>query len=478
MNIPNLDRLCCLSLNALSSGVIITDHQGKVLYLNRLAEQLTGWGNEQAAGNPLEEVFVVYQDENRKKYFPLLDRGSDSMNLPEYLVLPLSGSSVSSEIYISGIITPFKDSDTNFSGWVLTFHDVSHHKQKEKMISYHTFHDHLTGLYNRAFFDVEMQRLNSDRMLPLSLIMCDANGLKLVNDAFGHDDGDRLLQQVADILSRACRKEDIIARIGGDEFAILLPNVGSSEAHSIINRIHENCVQQESTPIPISISLGVATIESLSMEMTEVYRLAEERMYTSKLKESRKVRIQIIGSIRKSLEDHADETKEQGNRIKTLSLKLAARIGLGEYECSQLELLAMIHDIGKIAIPYSILSKPGKLGLEEWQIVRKHSEIGYRIAAYSPELAFLADSILSHHENWDGKGYPQGLSGEQIPITSRIIAIVDAYDILTNGRAYRKPVSCKKALEEIHRCAGTQFDPGLVEHFLSLMKAEVLEQAQ
>lgn len=476
MKIPNLNHLCYLSLYALGDGVIITDHQGRVLYLNRLAEQLTGWSHEQATGKPLGEVFAVYLEENRKRYFPLLDKRANSINLPEYLIM--SGNGMPSEIYVTGKISSVTDSNTGFLGWVLIFYDVSHHRQKENIISYHTFHDHLTGLYNRAFFDVEMQRMNSDRMLPLSMILGDANGLKLVNDAFGHDDGDRLLQKIADILRRVCRKEDIVARIGGDEFAILLPNVGEAEAQSIIRRIHKNCNQQNSVTIPISISLGAATRESFSMEMTAVYRLAEERMYSAKLKESRTVRIQIIDSIRKSLEDHADETKEHGNRMKALSLKLAARIGLGEYEHNKLALLAMIHDIGKIAIPHSILSKPGELGLEEWQIVRKHSEIGYRIAAYSPELAFLADSILSHHERWDGKGYPQGLAGEQIPITSRIIAIVDAYDILTHGRAYRKPVSFKKALEEIGRCAGTQFDPVLVEHFLSLMEVELLEQAQ
>ncbi len=127
--------------------------------------------------------------------------------------------------------------------------------------------------------------------------------------------------------------------------------------------------------------------------------------------------------------------------MKELSLKLGRRIGIGEYELSQLEQLSMIHDIGKIAVPKHILDKPGPLGVEEWRIMRKHSEKGYRIAAYSPELAFLADAILSHHERWDGKGYPQGLAGEHIPLVSRILSIVDTYDVLTYGRPYREPVS-------------------------------------
>lgn len=476
MKVPNMEYLSYLALSSVSAGIILTDSKGQVIYMNKFAERLTGWNNEQAAGKTLDEVFVVYMEGNRKKYTFFQDRSFEIIDLPEYLILSVGDKS--SEIYVSGKISSFTDADSTFSGRVIVFYDVSHHRQKEDVISYHTFHDHLTGLYNRAFFEVELKRLNSERMLPLSLILCDANGLKLVNDAFGHDEGDRMLKKIADILRSVCRKEDIIARIGGDEFAILLPVVDISKAKSIVERIRDTCQQQDSSPIPISISIGVATRENLKMEMAAVYRLAEERMYTAKLEESRTVRTEIIDSIRKSLEAHAHETQEHVNRMKELALKLSARIGLGEYECNKLELLAKIHDIGKIAIPHSILCKPGNLNIEEWQIIRKHSEIGYRIAAYSPELAFLADSILSHHERWDGKGYPQGLAGKQIPITARIISIVDTYDILTNGRSYRLPVSSEKALEEIRRCSGTQFDPELVENFVSLMEEELLKQAQ
>lgn len=471
MGIPNKEYVGYLALHALSNGVIITDEKGKVIYLNKLAEQLTGWKNQQAAGRYLEEVFVVYLEECRKPYTPILEDSTDVIKLPDYLIL--SRKNLSTEILISGSISPFSDSDNGFSGMVLVFYDVSHNKQRDEVIYFNTFHDHLTGLYNRAFFDIEMKRLDSDRMLPLSVVLCDANGLKLVNDAFGHDEGDRYLIKVAEILRSICRKEDIIARIGGDEFAILLPKVEKCEAQSIINRIRDACLQHKSSPIPISISIGAATRENINKEMKAIYQLAEERMYATKLKESRSIRREIINSIRHSLESHADETRAHVNRMKELSARLAARIGLGEYECNKLELLSMIHDIGKIAIPHSILSKPSQLSIEEWQLVRKHSEIGYRIAAYSPELAFLADSILSHHERWDGLGYPQGLVGKQIPLSSRIIAIIDSYDILTQGRAYRVPVSSQEALEEIRRCSGTQFDPELANHFISLLKESI-----
>jgi len=475
MNFPDLEYLCYQALCAMSYGVIINDDRGSILYLNRMAEQLTGWSADQAIGSSLNDVFVIYQEEEHVRYLPVLDKVPDVLILPDYLILV--NNNTSSETYISGKITSFTDETGSFTGRILVFHDATLLKKRDLKIRYNSFHDSLTGLYNRPFFETEMQRLNSKRMLPLSLILGDANGLKLVNDAFGHAEGDRLLKKVAGVLREVCRKEDIIARVGGDEFAILLPCVGHKEVSAIVQRIRESCARLEPSPIPVSIALGTATMNSHIDKVESIFSLAEERMYSAKLNESRAVRNEIISSIRKSLEVHADETQAHGNRIKELSLKIADRIGLSEYERNQLELLAMIHDIGKIAIPKSILSKPGKLGIEEWHIVRRHCEIGYRIAAYSPELASLADAILSHHEHWDGKGYPQGLSGHQIPIISRIIAITDAYDILTHGRPYRSSITSREALAEIRRCAGTQFDPDLVEHFLIMMEEQLLEQA-
>lgn len=474
MKIPNLEHLSYLALCALSDGVIIINRCGRVLFMNQAAQQLTG-SEIKEPGISLDEVFFAYMKDSGQRYSPPLEGNIDTLVLPDYLLL--SNIKTAAKIYISGKLSSYSDADDAFCGFVLMIQDISHLKQREIEAAYNCFNDSLTELYNRSFFEAEMKRLSSSRMLPLSVIVGDANGLKLVNDAFGHSEGDKLLKRIADIMRSVCRKEDILARTGGDEFAILLPQVGADGAELIVKRIRETCRRVDSFPIPVSISLGAATRESPDTDIWSIYRLAEERMYQAKMKEGRIIRSEIIDSICKSLEDHAEETQAHGNRIKDLALRLADRIGLSEYERSQLELLAMIHDIGKIAIPRSILSKPDKLDLDEWSIVRKHSEIGYRIAAYSPELAFLADAILSHHERWDGKGYPQGLIGRQIPLVSRIIAIIDAYDILTHGRPYRKPSAPEIALKEIEGNAGTQFDNELVSQFITMMIEDVLEQA-
>ena len=476
MSSENTNNLYYHAISAIGDGVIIANIQGDVLFLNNAAEELTGWELSEAINRPLEEIFVLIDEKTLQRYiFSVHDAITlDKILQPsDYLVL--ANRELTRKIYINGKSAPIKDEDDEVLGIVITFSDVTAQKHRESQIRYYSFYDSLTGLYNRAFFEEELKRLDTIRMLPLTIILGDANGLKLVNDAFGHMEGDRLLKQVAKILKDACRKEDIIARVGGDEFVVILPNVDREEAQNIIDRIGGYCFSLGTNPVKTSIALGFATKDNSTQDINEIYRQAEEHMYANKLVESRSVRNEIINSIRESLEERSHETQAHGNRLKGLSLQLGRIIGLNNYELSQLELLAMIHDIGEIAIPNSILAKPGSLGIEEWRTVRKHCEIGYRIAIFSPELVSIADAILSHHEHWDGNGYPQSLSGESIPLLSRIIAITDAFDVLTNGRTYQKAVSGIEALDEIMRCSGTQFDPLLVQNFVSMLKSEQME---
>ena len=256
MKILNVEQLSYLALCALSDGVIIANNKGQVLFLNKVAERLTGWENERAEGKVVEDVFVAYFEDGLTQYIPPLVKGSHPIDLPEYLIIRNSTGQV--QCYVSGTISNFTDEDSDFSGYVLLFHDVSYQKQKEEAINYNSFHDNLTGLYNRAFFDEEVERLSSNRMLPLSVIMADVNGLKLANDVFGHLEGDKLLKKISQVLRKACRQEDIIARTGGDEFIILLPKVDKWGAQVIVDRIRRACKDAEVSPIPLSLSLGSA----------------------------------------------------------------------------------------------------------------------------------------------------------------------------------------------------------------------------
>ena len=339
--------------------------------------------------------------------------------------------------------------------------DITDQKLAEEEIRYLSFHDRLTGLYNRAYFEEELKRLDTERQLPISIIMGDVNGLKLINDALGHHEGDQHLIRVATAVQEACRAEDIVARWGGDEFIILLPCCDSRAASAIVERI-KNAETSSTLPIKTSISLGLATKTHEDEDITGIIKEAEDKMYRNKLLENKSIRSYFLSSLEKTLWSRSHETEEHCERIKKMAIQIGEVVGLPAGDMDSLRLLAALHDIGKIAIPNSILEKPGKLTPEEWETIKKHPEVGYRIALSSPEMAPIAEAVLHHHERWDGNGYPFGLSGQDIPFLSRLISIVDTYDVMVNGRPYQAPVNSEIAWAEISRMAGSQFDPELV----------------
>jgi len=292
----------------------------------------------------------------------------------------------------------------------------------------------------------------------------------MINDSFGHEKGDLLLIKAAEILKESLREEDILARQGGDEFAILLPQTEHQSAQEVVQRIKEKCELTNVDNISISICFGIGTKTSMDRPLMDTLKIADDAMYQTKLLESKSTKSKIIQSLLNALSVKSFETKEHGLRMASLATDLGKALKLSSTELNRLSLLATLHDIGKTTIAEEILTKPGKLNAEEWEIIKKHPEQGYNIASASPEFALVAEEILYHHERWDGTGYPQKLSGKEIPYLSRIIAIIDAYDVMTMGRPYNRLLSKKEALKEIDRCAGSQFDPVLSKVFIKLMK--------
>jgi diguanylate cyclase (GGDEF)-like protein/PAS domain S-box-containing protein len=342
----------------------------------------------------------------------------------------------------------------------------------ERDLIYHTFHDQLTGLFNRTYFKEESRRLNVERQLPISLIIADVNGLKLINDTFGHKKGDKLLKKVASIFQQTCREEDIITRWGGDEFLILLPQTEEEEVRKICDRIREKCSQTKEFAIPISIALGYAVKENLDDDLYTCIDEADEQMYKNKLTENRSVKGNVLKALLNTLRAKCHETEEHAWRLQKMSRKIGKEIDLPATELDRLFLLVTMHDIGKTSISEEILVKTGELTKEELETMKKHPERGYRIASATEEFAHVANAILHHHEWWDGSGYPDGLKEEEIPLLSRIASIVDAYDAMTNNRPYNHPKSHQEAVAELKRCSGSQFDPELVEVFLQLYEED------
>jgi diguanylate cyclase (GGDEF)-like protein len=343
-------------------------------------------------------------------------------------------------------------------------------RKHENEIKHLSFHDYLTGIYNRAFFEEELHRLDTERQLPLTIVIGDVNGLKIINDAFGHEKGDELLIKIAKILKESFRSEDIVARWGGDEFTVILPKINLKDTLKIMSRINKKLKKESTKTLPLSIAFGLSTKEDSFQKIDELIKTAEDKMYRHKMIEQQSAHSAIISSLGKALEERDYETSEHVKRMKNLAIELGTIINLSEEALDELTLLAALHDIGKISIADSIILKPRSLTSEEWKIIKKHPEVGYRIAESSAELAPIAKGILYHHEWWDGKGYPKGLTGEKIPLISRIISIVDAYDAMTNDRPYRKALSIKEAISEIRRCAGSQFDPNLAAKFVGIIE--------
>lgn len=334
--------------------------------------------------------------------------------------------------------------------------------------------DILTGLNNRAYMEKIFRVMDDAKDINYHIIMGDINGLKLTNDAFGYLEGDRLLYLVSKILKESSETDDIISRWGGDAFIILIKNKTRDYTMKLMETIKDRCENETEFHFKISIALGSAGSYEEASNAESVMGLAEKRMYRNKLLEDRSVRSSTICSLLRTLHEKHSETKEHTMRIKDLSVKLGKRIGLSKEKLDELEILSTLHDIGKIGIPEHILMKPSKLTDEEWCIMKTHSEIGYRIASSTPELAHIANYILAHHERYDGTGYPNKLKGEEIPLLSRIISIADSYDVMTHKRVYKQAFEKEYVVEELKRCSGTQFDPILVKEFIALIEEKLI----
>ena len=463
------------TLHSIGDAVIATDTQGRVMLMNRKAEILTGMSLEVSLFRPIADVFKPVA-----KPEPVEDDTPGVHNMHRFTETDNSmmlESSDGTPCFISINRSPIADLTGEIYGEVIVFRDVTREKQENDEIRFISYHDKLTGLYNRTFFEEELTRINTPRQYPITLILGDCNGLKIANDIFGHLEGDRLLQTIAGILRKATRHEDIVARWGGDEFAIILPRTDEKAAVSFRDRILQLCREAGNTPIQPSLALGSATNMDGSNDLVGLLKLAEDRMYRHKLMEGKSARSSILMSIEKMVYEKSYETEEHASRLEEISRKVGEAVGLTDFELEELNLLSVLHDMGKIGIPDQILLKPERLSLEEWEIMKKHSEKGYNLAKSTPELNSIADSILHHHEHWDGTGYPSGLRGDEIPRLSRILSIVDAYDVITHARSYKSAQSKTDALREIEKCAGTQFDPELAAIFIRIMQQAGVEES-
>ena len=449
------------SINAIALHELITDSENRpidyrFLEVNRAFEELTGLSAQELVGKTVLEVLPGTEKTWIETYGQIAQSG-----------IPQQVEDFSQELGKHFIVRAYSPRRGQF---VTVFDDITERKEMELRLREQVYRDPLTGLHNRRYLEGKLPDVNSEDQLPLSVIIGDVNGLKIINDSMGHQKGDEILKDAADVFRAVARPEDVVVRWGGDEFLIALPKTSSLEAQTISTEITERSATTREFGLTPSIALGYSTKTEPEDDLADVFRQAETSMYQQKMSSAQSRRSALVLSLQQALAEKSHETEEHARNLQRLAVGLAQRMELSDGEVVTSSLVALLHDIGKVAISESILDKSGPLTAEEWDVMKRHCEIGYRIVASSPDLLDVAEGVLYHHERWDGGGYPHGLVGEDIPIAARIVALADAFDAMTSDRPYRKALSRKDALAEIALEAGRQFDPALTSEFLNMLK--------
>lgn len=460
-------------LSSIGDGIIVTDKIGTIKETNEAALLQLGVKREDI----LEENFVM-----TFKFFDKMDKeivNSDffatCMNTRTETRRECFLHAYGKTIYIEDSTFPILNKEKQVQGVVYVFRNVYDRYERQKEIEFLNYHDQLTGLYNRSYFEKEYTRILKEKRFPLSLIVADLNALKLTNDAFGHQMGDMLIKTFADVLHQYFAETATVARIGGDEFAILLPETAfqsTSGKVADIRRILSDCHIES---IPVSASFGFAVHKNELYSFAETFKQADERMYEQKLTESEKVRKKVISSIFQQNFTLFPEKKNEVYRALHIIKVLSKRIHLDTIVSIKLAKAAMVYDIGNITIPYEYFVKKGRLNEKEKESIKTHPAAAYHILKNVSKFADVADIVLCHHENYDGTGYPRGIKDTQIPLEARILALVTDFCAMTSDRTYRNKLTVDEAVAEIYQKSGVRYDPELVEIFIQIVKESEVE---
>lgn len=458
-----------LILDSSAEGIYGIDLNGNCSFCNLSCIELLGYTHEDEllGKNMHKQIHHSYADGRPMpieecKIFQAF-KGGEGMGADDEVFWKSDGTFFDVEYHS---FPQIKDGET--VGAVITFRDITLRKQRDEEIEYLSSKDVLTGLYNRRSFEDMRLMLDLPENLPLSVIFADINGLKMTNDIFGHGAGDDLIKKSAEILVESSRENDFVARVGGDEFIILLPETSRETADMIVVRIKEGFLDARIEAIKCSISLGLDTKTSPDQALEEIIANAENAMYKDKTMNRKSVNKEIIDTIIDTLHSKSPREKQHSLEVGVICKEFGQFLELAKLEINKLERTGYLHDIGKITLDEEILSKVS-LTDEEFEKMQQHSVIGYRILNLFDDTLDIAEYVYSHHERWDGTGYPRGLKGEQIPLISRIISIVETYErVLNRGEASLEERELK-AMNVIKEGGAKQFDPELAELFLKML---------
>jgi len=455
------------TLVSIGEGVIVINHKGAIDVINPVALQMLKLEKKDVIGRNYKAVIEFTDSQNEaSKVDPIEEILISRKTFHSYddaLVLKAMDRLIFVDVKVSLIEN---DIDDNYD-IVMVLNDVTRLKNQINEIKYLSFHDSLTNLYNRRFFEEEMKRLDSKRKCPITIVVADINGLKLINDSFGHLVGDEMIKMAASIIKNECRESDIVSRWGGDEFVAILPNTSSKRADELIASIKKSCIESSYEYGVLTLSFGHYSKTKEDESMIDVFKFAENNMYKEKAIESKGSHGEPIRIILNTLFEKNPRDKRHCDRVSQLGAELGEKLNLEKSVITDIRSIGLLHDIGKIIISQDILDKKEKLSAYEYDEIKKHPLIGYRILKTSNKFTHIADNILYHHERIDGKGYPNAIRGDMIPLESKIIFIVEAYDSMTAVQPYRiKVFTDMEAAIEIKKHSGTQFDKDIARVFV------------
>lgn len=337
--------------------------------------------------------------------------------------------------------------------------DITDQKNAEEEIRYLSLHDHLTGLYNRHFYETLMERPISSDLLPMTILVADVNGLKLANDAFGHSFGDRLLVRFAEILKLDRSPQDIAARIGGDEFVLFVPKSGEEEANALMQKIESECKREFVDSIGLSASLGCYVFTDGSVLPQDGYQLAEDSMYRQKMVEGSRYRNSVVDRIIEDVFRQNPDDRDHSEAVERICCTLGTAMGFKDAQLSELMLAGRLHDIGKIGVDRSLTELDETVEDLPSDEFKKHSPVGYYILHSASDYASVSEFVLAHHERMDGKGYPKGLIGKHIPLQARIIRLASDLDLMQRKNKWGR----EEIIAYLEENSGIVYDPDLVK---------------
>ena len=461
------------TLLSIGDAVMVVDKHGIIEMLNPIAEELIGWPLDSVIGKHYKDVFSLSHEQTGKAIKDPIAGALETQTVQEMENHAVLTSKNGKRYCLEDSAAPIKDESGAVIGVVLVFRNVTEKKEQQQEIEYLSFHDSLTGLYNRRFFEEELRRLDTPRNLPISILMGDVNNLKLTNDVFGHTYGDQLLKRLSHVLKKICRADDIIARWGGDEFSLLLPKTSLEEAQQISSRIRDEFAKERIMAVQGSISMGAAAKLNSENNIIDVVNKAEEEMYTSKIMEHSELAKDTLQTIVQMLHDSSPRERDHAESVSRLCQAMGKKLNMSEDEIKRLHDAGYLHDIGKVVLDSKLLANQfNHLSTMEWNEIKRHPVVGYRILNSFDDTLDIAQIVLAHQERWDGTGYPKGLKGDEIPLAARIIALVESYERKRGGAENKYSMSKEDALETIIKGRGRHFDPQLTDLFVSMMESK------